>query len=49
LITPFRREISHKTFTDPREALKVSLDPEAVGTVDTGISPFLEAHITAMA
>ncbi|KAH9318821.1 hypothetical protein KI387_020590, partial [Taxus chinensis] len=33
----------------PHEALEASLHTEAVGSVDTGISPFLEAQIAAMA
>ncbi|KAH9308991.1 hypothetical protein KI387_036902, partial [Taxus chinensis] len=33
----------------PRKALEVALCTEAIGSVDTGISPFLEAQITAMA
>ncbi|KAH9310118.1 hypothetical protein KI387_038029, partial [Taxus chinensis] len=33
----------------PREALEAALCAEAVGSVDTGISPFLEAQIAAMA
>ncbi|KAH9293323.1 hypothetical protein KI387_041474 [Taxus chinensis] len=49
LITPFRRALSHKTFTDPHEVLEAALHAEAVGSIDTGVSPFLEAQITAMA
>ncbi|KAH9298434.1 hypothetical protein KI387_030116, partial [Taxus chinensis] len=45
----FRRDLSHKTFTDPRKALEIIVHVEAVGSVDTGVSPFLEAQITAMA
>ncbi|KAH9330874.1 hypothetical protein KI387_002982, partial [Taxus chinensis] len=33
----------------PRKALKAALCTEAIGSVDTGVSPFLEAQITAMA
>ncbi|KAH9289647.1 hypothetical protein KI387_033764, partial [Taxus chinensis] len=33
----------------PRETLEAALHVEAVGSVDTSISPFLEAQITAMA
>ncbi|KAH9291430.1 hypothetical protein KI387_043376, partial [Taxus chinensis] len=41
--------LSHKTFTDPCEALEASLHTEAIGSIDTGVSPFLEAQIAAMA
>ncbi|KAH9295611.1 hypothetical protein KI387_039199, partial [Taxus chinensis] len=33
----------------PREALEATLHAEAIGSVDTGVSPFLEAQIAAMA
>ncbi|KAH9296815.1 hypothetical protein KI387_028497 [Taxus chinensis] len=49
LITPFRRALSHKTYTDPRKALEAALRAEVVGSIDTGVSPFLEAQIVAMA
>ncbi|KAH9313648.1 hypothetical protein KI387_022275, partial [Taxus chinensis] len=32
-----------------REALEAALHTEAVGSIDTGVSPFLEAQIAAMA
>ncbi|KAH9310308.1 hypothetical protein KI387_044713, partial [Taxus chinensis] len=32
-----------------REALEATLRVEAIGSIDTGVSPFLEAQITAMA
>ncbi|KAH9296037.1 hypothetical protein KI387_039625, partial [Taxus chinensis] len=41
--------LSHKTYTDPHEALEVALHAEVVGSIDTGVSPFLEAQIVAMA
>ncbi|KAH9294856.1 hypothetical protein KI387_038444, partial [Taxus chinensis] len=42
------RALSHKTYIDPREALESALHAEEVGSIDTGVSPFLEAQITAM-
>ncbi|KAH9303921.1 hypothetical protein KI387_008325, partial [Taxus chinensis] len=33
----------------PHEVLEASLHAEAIRSVDTGVSPFLEAQITAMA
>ncbi|KAH9307898.1 hypothetical protein KI387_035809, partial [Taxus chinensis] len=33
----------------PCEALEAALHVEAVGSVDTGVSPFMEAQIVAMA
>ncbi|KAH9313474.1 hypothetical protein KI387_044593, partial [Taxus chinensis] len=40
--------LSHKTYTDPHEALEVTLCVEAIGSVGTIVSPFLEAQITTM-
>ncbi|KAH9309223.1 hypothetical protein KI387_037134, partial [Taxus chinensis] len=41
--------LSHKLFTEPHEALEASLRAEAIGSVDTGVSLFLEAQIVVMA
>ncbi|KAH9304493.1 hypothetical protein KI387_008897, partial [Taxus chinensis] len=35
LITPFRRALSHKTYTDPHKALEATLHAEVVGSIDT--------------
>ncbi|KAH9294867.1 hypothetical protein KI387_038455, partial [Taxus chinensis] len=43
------RDLSHKTFTDPCEALEVAMCAEVVRSVDTGVSPFMEAQIAEMA
>ncbi|KAH9321744.1 hypothetical protein KI387_016383, partial [Taxus chinensis] len=41
--------LSHKTYIDPCEALEAALRTEAFGSIDTGVSPFLEEQIIAMA
>ncbi|KAH9298436.1 hypothetical protein KI387_030118, partial [Taxus chinensis] len=41
--------LSHKTYTDLCEALEATLRVETVGRIETGISPFLETQIVAMA
>lgn len=40
--------MSHKTYTDLHEALQVDLRTEVVGSINTGVIPFLEAQIAAM-
>ncbi|KAH9291100.1 hypothetical protein KI387_044671, partial [Taxus chinensis] len=42
------RALSHKTYTDLCKTLEVALHAEVVRSIDTGISPFLEAQIAAM-
>ncbi|KAH9320088.1 hypothetical protein KI387_021857, partial [Taxus chinensis] len=41
--------LSHKTYTDPHKDLEATPYAEEVGSANAGVSPFLEAHISAMA
>lgn len=49
LIKHFRKVLPHKTYIDPCEVLKADLCVEVVGSIDIGVSPFLEDHIVVMA